>query len=539
MCIRDRAGIEQIMFYTLDVYLFVVLVFLPDSGGILWADFALHMIHTFHFVCICGLKYAFFGQDKIEMLTTSVFSDQQKADDQVTGSWSRQTDKIIEDEIAFAVRDNEIDPTLFLVRFSTKPRTEALLTLLEGIPACAQTQNLLHISDSSQLYTGRAAAKYLIQFIKRSQVSRKNLASEAFSISISFIASILPHLLRGMLYYKGDILKSFGDSAVSTPGLIVIFCFHAYLWRIRTRFFMSTSPDMIRVKLALQHLTTMLTPQTKELKLTTSTRPLPHINYSCSLSVRSWGILRQIIFDYGKRFINKRQAYKKMFLYLNLATGVYVFMVFFQLISVETTMVFEVTALLDCILTILTSLRDLRVGAEINDATMKQIAQLQRAKLIHQNFKEFADYFTAKRMSQQKLDHEAYASLLEVMDPQIHESIQDPVEYQQHMIKLSKKAMNVLSNLIDDLNYQYANQKYHVLGVAATNDLITKIIWLLLSLTVAVAQRIAYSLLPFSMLSWAADGGNPFDFSHNFRQQRINSMLSHSNLCFFLQFVAV
>eukprot|EP01016_Furgasonia_blochmanni_P051807 TRINITY_DN8201_c0_g1_i4.p1 TRINITY_DN8201_c0_g1~~TRINITY_DN8201_c0_g1_i4.p1 ORF type:complete len:630 (+),score=64.38 TRINITY_DN8201_c0_g1_i4:49-1890(+) len=489
-CRLNEPTVFQNLFFFLNTAFIIAYYFLGTSG-ITLGDIIMLNITTLQSTMINSLRYGTFSEEQLDLLRHKVLTMHEINREQMTVDWSNQTPEIIENEVSAALRNHQVEPALFYMRFSrsvdiTTRINEKQMTRrsLFRFQSSSNKHGALETAAEDTPVYGGEIIKYYVQEFKRinrkNQITLKRLGFAALSLFRAF----LPNLIRCACLYNFDFRYILGKDLLSQIPLGIQLVMSIRVLKGKFNFYFSTNADTERVRFLLeQHIALVMANRSRKDAL------LPPLNLACPLSLRTWGVMRAILMDYGQKFLYRQQLYQSWFFMLCVGSMVVSLLFVMNTIDGQREPVLVYCLIFDTVILIIKLLREFSIRATINENFNLQKHATQTIKLVHMNLKELTGFYFSNADSDASIENPLYAEVVKAVKRQLDRDSEDEEAFNSNLRTYSKKSVSVLTKILDDLKYQEANHKMSIAGVEATYERLIQMLSIIASVGFGAASR--------------------------------------------------
>ncbi|KAL4432700.1 hypothetical protein ABPG74_011521 [Tetrahymena malaccensis] len=308
----NRGFYYQLLFYFLSASAIILYGYYRPHYVLFQSEIVYLIIGMLYRIFTISVKYATFDPSYIEAIRDHIFDPQDLMSNFFLYDWRQQTNRIIYEEIYFAQRAYDIDPSWFYLEFIVNPEKETIERIKQNNEILSKESKSKEVTfqpEPINITNKNAETFYIYGIIK--EIVDNFQTNYKFSINnaenISFIYSISRALIP--LIYKiaeddaGYIYNAQWYEWVITLN-IAFLTYKLYFYTVWT--IIQGIIDMKRKIYMMEQMAFMISP--RKLRNIDTKKLFPTINIFKSSNLKAWQLMRHVCQEYGKRYDIRVQA---------------------------------------------------------------------------------------------------------------------------------------------------------------------------------------------------------------------------------------
>ena len=319
----------------------------------------------------------------------------QRTNEAMLGRWRRQERATVEREICCSIERRDLDFSTLKVSFMSDVNQKVIRSIesLASQRTNRATSYWLQHYSMNQKELSYFRSDYLIEYlVTEFNRSRSLKAETAAAILLCFLWSVESGVLR---YFFGQGwhaigLEGFGPFYSQVLVCGSIFTLHFLVYR-------QAVADLNRKHFLMSQLSYMMSP--KYLKKYSAPKLLPTLNILDSISIRSWQDMHSLVFEYGRTFFLRQQAFLLVNLFLLVANIILFFgtLYFLRAGIIKTTLTqnwrFLYSAVIDSVVFMWICSHYIYSAGKLNDEIEQQARLASQNKGLVDGLLEFKNYY--------------------------------------------------------------------------------------------------------------------------------------------------
>lgn len=259
-------------------------------------------------------KYCTYSANQMNQVREIFLEGHEITKELMMAGWARQKGSMIREEILNSAKRLEIDLSTFYLGFMTslEKSTHTYKKMIkiheEQLVERKQTSLLLSfphkdskaLNPNSNLFDASIILQYLITSYNK--IYYKNYYPDIFIVVVSLITGFMDGFVR--LYFNQTF---HGTKFYEIPFFYLRSFFNSFFMVIILKFVHQYVKDINRINYVQEQLGQMLSP--KKLKVYSSQKVLPSINFLCQDSLHCWISLRKCSSYYGLKFLKRHELF--------------------------------------------------------------------------------------------------------------------------------------------------------------------------------------------------------------------------------------
>ncbi|KAL4479117.1 hypothetical protein ABPG72_008947 [Tetrahymena utriculariae] len=302
----NRGFYYQLLYYFLSATSIILYFYYLPRYVLLQSELVYLIIGMLYRIFTISVKYATFDPSYIEAIREHIFDAKDLLSNFFLLDWREQTNRIIYEEIYFAQRAYDIDPSWFYLEFIVNPEKETIQRIKENneiLHKESKTKDFTFQPEPINITNKNTETFYIYGIIK--EIVDNFQTNYKFSINnaenISFIYSVTRALIP--LIYKiaeddmGYIYNAQWYEWVITLN-IAFLTYKLYFYTVWT--IIQGIIDMKRKIYMMDQMAFMISP--RKLRNIDVKKLFPTINIFKSSNLKAWQLMRHVCQEYGKRY---------------------------------------------------------------------------------------------------------------------------------------------------------------------------------------------------------------------------------------------